>query len=233
MSSRMIFAVVILASIFTTACQQKNPHRVALDRRARSGATDQPKGTPTAPGTVANTCSSESKPGKQWGEITNSQGDNTLWTESYYLTLPVLQELEQPDQLGFLSASSGRPTGIRFWGHLESAAGNGLGAIKEDTAELRIEFYDDRACAQLEDGTLRPIIPIHIKKGLKNFVKASGNMTASRTTVAYEDNYGVMTLDGAIVNGYYQGTVKYSLKGYNGERFLGQFKVPKCGFFRC
>lgn len=232
MFSRRIFITLCLIVSVAVGCQQKRNKKQSL-RTGRGG-----RGMVTNPtltnATTNSQCGSYYVAGKQWGEVTGMQGDQAFWQEVYNLTAPVLSGLPADDQLGYVSAASGQPTGVRFWGHAQTAYGNGQGPIDMNTAEIRIEIFDDRACQPKGDGSMRPMIPVHIGRSQPDFVRAEGNVNGGQVNLLFEDKYGMITLQGQIMNGYFSGDMSYSTAQTGGQlRLLGRFTVPTCGFFIC
>jgi hypothetical protein len=236
MSPRKLFIFMMLFVVIATGCQQKNAKKASL-RSGRNSRGDfnsplepnRPSGTVTS----AGQCGSYSVQGKQWGEVTSQAGDQAFMQEINFLMSPVLKQLPQEDQLGYVSSQSNAATGVRFWGHAQSANSSGQGAIDPNSAEIRIEIFDDRACQTRSDGTQRPIIPIHISRRQPDFVRAEGTINGSQVSLYFEDKYGAIMLQGSFSGQYYTGTMSYTVTGYSGSRTLGRFTVPICGFFVC
>ena len=171
-------------------------------------------------------------PGKFWGEVTSYQGDQAFYQEVQLLTSPVLSQLPADDQLGYVSGMSGQPTGVRFWGTANIMNAYGNGTIDPNTAEIRLEIYDDRACQMKADGTIRPVIPIHIGAGQPGFVGVEGFVNGGSARISFVDNYGAIILEGQISGAYFSGTVSYTTAMTGGQaRILGRFQIPAQGFF--
>lgn len=237
MSPRKLFVFSMLLILVATGCQQKNAKKTSLrsGRNARGDANspiepNRPTGAPTS---AAGACGSYSVAGKQWGEVTSTAGDQSFKQEIEFLMSPVLKQLPAEDQLGYVSSQSNQSTGVRFWGHAQSANSSGQGAVDPRTAEIRIEIFDDRACQMRSDGTQRPMIPIHISSKQPDFRRMEGMINGNNVNLYFEDKFGAIIMQGTFSGQYYTGTMSYTLTGYSGSRTLGRFTVPVCGFFVC
>jgi hypothetical protein len=242
MSPRKLFTYFILTTLLAAAvaCQQKNPKRTSI-RSGRNSRGDvnsplEPSGPKTTSG--VNACGSYSVPGKVWGDVTSTAGDQAFMQEINYMMSGVFSQLPQEDQLGYVSSQANQSTGVRFWGNVQSANASGQGAIDVKTAEIRIEIFDDRACQTRSDGTQRPMIPIHISANQPGVKKIEGYITGTpnnggSANLYFEDAYGAIILQGTFSGQYYTGTMSYTLAGYSGSRTLGRFTVKTCNFFVC
>jgi|GEM_PF-6348754 len=224
----LALAVVVLAG-----CQQKKNQKQSLRTgRGLRGSTMVNTG-PNSSAVSSATCGSYSVAGKMWGEVTSYQGDQAFLQELKILTNPVLSTLSAEDQLGYVSGQSGQYTGVRFWGNAVVMSAYGNGTIDPNTAEIRLEIFDDRACQLKSDGTVRPIVPIHIGAGQPGFVSAEGYVNGGQARLTFVDNYGAIVLDGQISNNIYSGTVSYTTAETGGQaRILGRFQIPVQGFFQ-
>jgi hypothetical protein len=228
MSSMKKAICLAVAVLVMAGCQQKKNRKQSLRAgRGLRGSTMVNTG-PTSAAQSAAQCGSYSVQGKFWGEITSYQGDQAFLQELQMLTAPVLSQLPADDQLGYVSGQSGQYTGVRFWGNV----GVINGMINPSTAEIRIEIFDDRACQLKADGTVRPVIPIHIGAGQPGFAGVEGYVNGGMARITFMDNYGAIILDGQIGNNYYSGNVSYTTATTGGQaRILGRFQIPVQGFF--
>lgn len=242
MSPRKLFTFLILSTLVAAAvgCQQKNPKRTSIrsGRNLRGDANSplEPNRVTTTTGT--NSCGSYKVPGKTWGEVTSTAGDQAFMQEIWYLMNPVLSQLPAEDQLGYVSSQSNQATGVRFWGNVQTANSSGQGAIDTRTAAIRIEIFDDRACQTRSDGTQRPMIPIYITASTPGVKRIEGQIvgnpnTGGSASLLFEDTYGAIILQGTFSGQDFTGTMSYTLSGYTGSRTLGQFRVKICSFFVC
>lgn len=218
---------LMLTIALVAGCQQKKNKKTSLrtGRGLRGSTMVNTAGQINASNA---SCGSYSVPGKVWGEVTSYQGDQAFYQELQLLTSPVLRTLPIEDQLGFVSGQSGQFTGVRFWGNVSAP----YGQINPATAEIRIEIYDDKACQLKTDGTVRPVIPIHIGASQPGFTGAEGYVNGGIARLTFADTYGVIILDGQISNGIYSGTLQYTTLDTGGQaRILGRFQIPVQGFF--
>jgi hypothetical protein len=231
MSSIKKVSCLFLALLFLAGCQQEQKKRQDLRvARGLRGSTMINPGQ-NAASAVAQ-CGSYSVPGKVWGEVTSYQGDQAFLQEVQILTSPVLSTLPADDQLGFVSGQSGQRTGVRFWGNATVMNAYGNGAIDPNSAEIRMEIFDSQACQLKADGTIRPVIPIHIGAGQPGFAGFEGYVNGGMARLTFSDNYGVLILDGQISGSFYTGLVQYTTAGTGGQaRILGRFQIPVQGFF--
>lgn len=245
MSSRKIIMgmmMVIVAVVTVVGCQQKkNQRRVGLGvgRNLRGANNLAYQNDPGYKGpNNSNQCGSYTVPGKTWGQVTAVSSEEAFWNELYRLTLPALRTYAEEDKLGYVSGRGNQTTGVRFWGHAQTTGGNGVGAVDPNSAELRIEIYDDKTCQPKADGTARPMIPIHINSKLPGFVRAGGSINSQNgyARLEFEDTVGSIIMDGYISGNYYQGTMSYTLRELGGNAnviTLGRFDVMACNFFVC
>lgn len=217
-----------LTLIILVGCQQKQNKKQSLrSGRGLRGSTQVDKNS-------AQSCGTYKVEGKSWGEVVAMQNQQIFQQEVQMLTNPVLMTLPLEDQLGMVSGQSGQFTGVRFWGHAMTVAGGQYAAIDPGTAQIRIEIYDDKACQLRSDGTVRPVIPIHIGAGLPGFISAEGSVSGARARLTFVDIYGSIVMDGQISNSYWTGTLSYTTQQTGPQaRILGRFTVPYCGFFTC
>jgi len=222
---------LLLAVVLLAACQQEKKKRqnLRVARGLRGSTMINPNQGAAA--ALAN-CGSYSVPGKLWGEVTSYQGDQAFLQELQILTSPVLSTLPADDQLGYVSGQSGQMTGVRFWGNASVMNAYGNGAIDPNTAEIRLEIFDSQACQLKADGSVCPVIPIHIGAGQPGFAGFEGYVNGGLARLTFSDNYGVIILDGQISGSVYTGTVQYTTAGTGGQaRILGRFQIPVQGFF--
>lgn len=223
----LMFAIVLVAG-----CQQKKNKKQSLrEGRGQRGSTEMNTG-PGSKQQSSMQCGSYYVQGKAWGEVTGHQGEQYFYQQVRTLTNPVLMSLPPEDQLGMVSGQSGQPTGVRFWGHAQILNGGGQGQIDPNSAEIRVEIFDDRACQVKPDGSVRPVIPIHIGASQPDFVSTSGYVQGANARITFQDIYGAIILDGQISSGVYSGYMSYTTYETGAQpRILGHFRVPVNGFF--
>jgi hypothetical protein len=234
MSPRKCFVIFAALALVATGCQQKKAHRVSLreGRGLRGGVGQSPTGGGAGGTSTGNQCGTYKVPGKSWGGVYSQQGDQAFYNEIYYLMYPVLSQLPDEDQLGYVSSRLNDSTGVRFWGNAEAASGN-VGALNGSTARIRIEIYDDRACMTKADGSVRSMFPIDIAASQEDFVSATGSITTYGANLTFTDSYGSIIMSGTFSGSDFVGTMSYTVNGFAGMRKLGQFTVPRCQFFVC
>ena len=235
MSSRKISMLFMARMVMTVAvgCQQKrSTKKTSLGRNLR-GTLD--KNFTGDPATSSNLCGGYSISGKYWGEITlaNGQSQQDFIQQVSDLTAPSLGNEDNAEGLGTVSGSPGASTGIRFWG--DAPLPKGAGALDMSDSEIRIEIHDSNACQKREDGTIRPIIPIHLGPREPGQQSAKGqSYSDGRVLLEWEDSFGIIRLEGRLNGQQFSGTVIYSTERTGDQPTrLGQFSVNRCGFFRC
>ncbi len=227
MSSFKKLVCLTLSLVILAGCEQKkNPKQSIRTGRGLRGSTMVNTGAVAA---NAAACGSYQMQGKYWGEVTSYQGDQAFYQAVLALTAPVLSQLPADDQLGYVSGQSGQNTGVRFWG---TVVANSMGQIDPTNSEIRLEIFDDRACMTKADGTIRPVVPIHIGANQPGFAGADGFVSGGNVRINFVDNYGSITLEGQISGAYFSGIISYSTAATGGQSsILGRFQIPAQGFF--
>ena len=218
---------IMLIGVLLVGCQPPNKEKQSyrIGRSARgdvAGGNGTPyQGSPGSGGKYAPPA------GKLYGEITRGSNSQNGFQDA-------LQSLLAPQQVtaGFVSGDSGQSTGIRFWGIADTSTGapingNSSFTIKKSTARIRIEIYDEFAYQMGE-------IPIDISAltSGSDFLYGGGYVQGSYAQVAFQDTMGWIILDGSLNQTTYTGNVWFG-PGEGQMQYLGQFRVPTCGFFRC
>lgn len=229
---RNLFLLLIGIMFISSGCQRRDARKTSwrMARGMRGDFNASYKGDPRA-SNATNACGSYIPSNKSWGEVTMSgMNQNQFWYEVFYLTWPSLGGLDDSEQLGYVSGSSNQSTGIRLWGSV-TTTGQVQGAVVSAKSQIRVEIYDDKACSQKSDGTIIPVIPIHIGANQAGFVGVTGTVNSGNTTITFTDEIGTLTLQGTFTGQIFQGTMRYSIPGHAST--LGQFRVPTCSFFKC
>jgi hypothetical protein len=215
MKRRTLLLFLALAMVLVTGtigCQGKKEKRggIARGRDARGGD--------------AGAKTSDRIYGGIYMDSNSGQDQNEFWQAVYTLTWAQLEGSED-EQLGYVSGNANSTsTGIRFWGDVKTTA-KGIDGSK---SSIHILIYDDAVA----DGA--DPITINIGGGIEGFVGASGSYSTTAANIVFEDEYGLIRLNGSISGGYFQGQVTYYTyqTGSQRELLLGHFKVKASGFFR-
>lgn len=221
-----LFAILLVIVLACVACQQKKNKKQSLrsGRNARGFNNSNFQANPSALNGAGQCGSMQGPSNKTWGDVTPYQGD--FQQEVQILTNPTMAGASAEDLLGSVRS-------VYFWGNATIPC-SGYGPMNPATAQIRLEIFDDKACQVKSDGTVRPMIPIHIGPQQPGFVSAEGFVNGGQARLTYTDTYGSIVLEGTISNGRYSGNMLYTTYETGGQpRVLGRFDVLQSGFFSC
>lgn len=137
-----------------------------------------------------------------------------------------------PDQLGQIGYQLGSPTGVDFYGTFQFDSN---GQIVAQNSNLRIEIIDSYAVSQNGQPPLVGRYVIGMQQAFSGTIQRGSSM--SPFTVTFKDEFGEITFNGSIQNGFATGTVTYrnyvAVSGYTpAAGTLGQFTMYACALIK-
>lgn len=209
-SRKFLYSLMMLSLLFAFGCQpapsRSSTAAIGIGRLGPGNAAQRNLGT-----------------NKQWGVITNSNGDQAFWQELYYFTYPQVGD-NGDAVVGYVSSQPNQSTGVFFNGNAQTVGGSIFSSINAylnlTNVQLEIDIYDDKV------SQYGPIS--------HPYTNGSGSVQGGYITLNFQDTTSLVTMNGTIQGQMFNGQIYYSNSSTGGQsRQLGSFTVPVCGFFVC
>ena len=218
MLSRRFFIILLMSLTVLPACAPKKNSKTQIrpgrTRNSPTGASVN--GTPTSLSSGnANTV---------WAGVTGNVAgfDQAVYT----LAQTSLDGASADDQLGSVSPQPGNAGGIFFWGSVKTTP---QGQIDGNNSRIHIEIFDSKYGSIGANGQTISQLFLHIGPEQQGFINVQAY---SQNELIFASEAFSIKLEGNIQANPYTG-IMYFANAYNNYQWqaLGQFSVPRSGFF--
>lgn len=214
---RKVIILLALSVFALTGC----PPKPNSKERIRTGRLGNSPVSTNASGQV--TSYNSNNVNTQWFGINATDGN--FQNAVYLLGQSSLAGASAEEQLGFVSPTAGNSGGIFVWG---SVSGTAQGQIDSASSRLHLEVFDSKYGQVRADGTTITQLALHIGSEQEGF----GGVQGSVNDLYFSASFVTIRMQGYIQGTNYVGTMSFANAATNYQFVnLGQFSVPRTGFF--